>query len=138
GWPGGVPVLNWLGLALAHHHLGHEAEARRFFDLAQDWFEHREREFADKTSHPLPPMAVPDWIEALILRRETESLLGRRRLGDIVLIDRTAPAGQELRFPLGVVELRHDPPRNGAPGSFRLMAPFRTKSPVADGKIEAD
>ena len=86
----------------------------------------------------MPPMAVPDWLEALILRREAESLLGNRRLGDVELVDRTVPAGEKLRLPLGVVELRHDPPRNSPPGSFRLQAPFRTRSPVADGKIEPD
>ena len=83
-------------------------------------------------------MAVPDWLEALILRREAESVLGNRRLGDVELVDRTVPAGETLRLPLGVVELRHDPPRNSPPGSFRLLVPFRTRSPVADGKIGPD
>jgi hypothetical protein len=137
-WPNGSPILNWLGLALAHQHLGHAAEARRWFDLARDRLERAEGESADKTAHPWPPMWVSDWIEALILQREVESRLGRRRLGDITLIDRTAPAGAAFRLPLGLVELRHDPVRNGAPGSFRLSAPFRSKSPVADGKIEPD
>jgi serine/threonine protein kinase/predicted Zn-dependent protease len=138
GWPNGSPILNWLALALAHHHLGHAAEARHWFELARDRLERAESDSADKTTHPWPPMWVSDWTEALILQREAESLLGRRRLGDITLIDRTAPAGATFRLPLGLVELRHDPPRNGPPGSFRLSAPFRTKSPVADGKIERD
>jgi tetratricopeptide (TPR) repeat protein len=137
-WPDEAPILNGLGLALAHYHLGHVAEARRRFEEIQDQLERKESEFANKTAHPLPPMAVPDWLEALILRREAESLLGRRRLGDVTLTDRTATAGAAFRLPLGVVELRHDPPRNGPPGSFRLQVPFRTKSPVADGKIEQD
>jgi tetratricopeptide (TPR) repeat protein len=137
-WHGGAPILNWLGLALAHHHLGHTAEARRSFDAARDWLEQKDREFADKTTHPLPPLAVSDWIEATILRRESETLLGQRRLGDLELIDRTATAGDVLRLPLGVVELRHDLPRNSPPGLLRLQVPFRTKSPMADGKIERD
>ncbi len=137
-WQGRAPVLNGLGLALAHHHLGHAAEARRSFDAARDWLERKDREFADRTAHPLPPMPIPDWIEALILRREAESLLGNRRLGDLELLDRTVNAGEDIRLPLGVVELRHDPPRNSPAGSFRLQAPFRTRSPVADGKIEPD
>ena len=88
-WQGKVPVLNGLGLALAHHHLGHAVEARRSLDVARDWLDQRDREFADKTTHPMPPMAIPNWIEAMILRREAESLLGNRRLGEIELIDRT-------------------------------------------------
>src|SRR5262249_58496755 len=47
-------------------------------------------------------------------------------------------AGEALRLPIGVVDLRREPPRNSPPGSFRLEVPFRTKSPVADGKIEPD
>src|SRR5262249_33089159 len=58
--------------------------------------------------------------------------------GETVLIDRTVPGGQALCFPLGVVELRRDPPRNGPPGAFRVAAPYRTKSPVADGAIGPD
>jgi tetratricopeptide (TPR) repeat protein len=138
GWQRGVPILNGLGLALAHHHLGHATEARRRLDEAREWLERMDRESADKASHPLPPLTVPDWLEALILRREAESLLGNRRLGDTELVDRTARAGEALRLPLGVVELRHDPPRNSPAGSFRLQVPYRTKSPVADGKIEPD
>ncbi len=100
--------------------------------------EAKESEFADRTTHPTPPIYAPDWLEALLLRREAESLLGKRRLGDVVLMDRTAPSGQVLRLPLGLVELRHDSPRNGAAGSFRVVAPFRTRSPVADGTISRD
>ena len=45
----------------------------------------------------MAPMVAPDWIEALILRREAESLLGNRRLGDVELVDRTVTAGESLR-----------------------------------------
>ena len=55
-----------------------------------------------------------------------------------MLNDQSVAAGKKLRLPLGVVELRSDRPRNGAPGSFRLLAPLRTKSPVADGVIGPD
>jgi hypothetical protein len=138
GWHGGRPILNGLGLALAYHRLGRATEARRSFDASREWLDRKDSEFADKATHPLPPLTAPDWIEATILRREAESLLGHRRLGDVELVDRTATAGEKLRLPLGVVELRHDPPRNSPPGSFRLDAPFRTRSPVADGRIEPD
>ena len=131
-------VRNWYGLALAHCALDHFVEAGRWSEKAEGWMEAKESEFADRTTHPTPPIYVPDWLEALLLRREAESLLGKRRLGDVVLMDRTAPSGQVLRLPLGLVELRHDSPRNGAAGSFRVVAPFRTRSPVADGTIGPD
>jgi serine/threonine protein kinase len=57
---------------------------------------------------------------------------------DIALGDRTVPAGRALRAPLEVVEFQRDSPPNGAPGSFRIVAPFRAKSPVADGVIVPD
>ena len=60
------------------------------------------------------------------------------RLGETGLIDRSVPAGKRVRLPLGVVELQSGPPRQGAPVSFRMVAPFRTKSPVADGAILPD
>ncbi len=129
---------NWYGLALAYVGSGQVKEAGLWFEKAEAWMVQKEPESADRTNHPTPPVSITTWLEALVLRREALPLLGNRRLGDITLVDRTAPAGQEFRLPLGLVELRHDPLRNGAPGSFRVVAPFRTKSPVADGKIEPD
>ena len=131
-------VRNWYGLALANHRLGQQRQAGQWLEKAEGWMMETESKFADRTLHPSSPIEITDWLEAQVLRREAESLLGQRRLGDLLLIDRTAPAGRELRVPLGVVELRHDPIRNGAAGSFKVVAPFRTKSPVADGKIEPD
>ena len=130
-------VRNWYGLALAHWRLDQFAEAGRWSEKAEDWMKAKESEFADRTTHPTPPLYVPDWLEALVLRREAESLVSQRRLGDLMLMDRSVPAGKKLRLPLGVVELRHDPPRNSPAGSFRIQVPFRTRAPVADGRIEA-
>ncbi len=61
-----------------------------------------------------------------------------RRLGDLGLVDRTVPAGRNVRLNLGAAALRIDPPRNGPPGRLRLTAPFRSESPVLDGKIGSD
>ena len=98
----------------------------------------QELEADDRTTHPSPPIYITDWLESLILGREADSLLGKRRLGDTVLVDQNVPAGQELRIPLQLVELRHDPPKDSPPAKLRLLAPFRTKSPVADGVIGPD
>jgi formylglycine-generating enzyme required for sulfatase activity/serine/threonine protein kinase len=64
--------------------------------------------------------------------------LGVERVATFALSDRTATAGQTLRLPLGPVELRRDPPPAGVAASFRIAAPFRTKSPIADGAISPD
>jgi WD40 repeat protein/serine/threonine protein kinase/Flp pilus assembly protein TadD len=64
--------LNWLALALAHHRLGHEAEARRWFGKAAERLD-RERM---APGLPVAPLAI-DWLEAQVLRRQAEALLGK-------------------------------------------------------------
>jgi serine/threonine protein kinase/tetratricopeptide (TPR) repeat protein len=128
---------NWYGLALAHWRLGQAAQAGRWLEKAEGWMMETESKLADRTVHPVPPIPIAEWLEAQILRREAASLLPKR-LGDLLLIDRTVPAGSELRLPLGGAELRQDPLRNGAPGPFRVVAPFQTRPPTADGRIEPD
>ena len=66
---------NWLGLALAHHHLGHASEARGSLQKARDWIQLAERNSANKYVAHLPPMALTDWVEVLVLRREAEALI---------------------------------------------------------------
>jgi hypothetical protein len=98
----------------------------------------KQSEFADRMTHPSPPIYITDWLETEILRREASSVIGGRRLGNLVLIDRSAAAGCEYRLPLGAIDLRRDPPRNSPPGSLMLAVPFRKKSPFADGAIGPD
>ena len=80
----------------------------------------------------------PDASGAAASQPAGASLPGQQRHGDLMLKDQSVPAGKKLRLPLGAVELGSVPPRNGAPGSFRLLAPFRTKPPDADGAIGPD
>jgi WD40 repeat protein/tetratricopeptide (TPR) repeat protein len=63
--------LNWLALALAHHRLGHDAEARRWYEKATERID-RERPAAGE---PVSLLAI-DWLEAQVLRRQAEALLG--------------------------------------------------------------
>jgi serine/threonine-protein kinase len=68
---GDPEVLNWLVLALVHHQLGHQAEAREWLDKATQWLD----QATPKTTGQLVSLSAADWIEANVLRREAESLL---------------------------------------------------------------
>jgi tetratricopeptide (TPR) repeat protein len=67
---------DWLLLALAHHHLGNAAQARRSFDTAIEWIRQADREHLDDPASTRPDWG--DWHEPIwvpILRREVETLL---------------------------------------------------------------
>jgi tetratricopeptide (TPR) repeat protein len=71
----GRAVLNWLWLALAQHRLGKADEARRWLGKAQAWL--------DRYGAGMPADAeaklgldLHNWLEAHVLRREAEALLG--------------------------------------------------------------
>jgi serine/threonine-protein kinase len=69
----GAAVLNWLWLALVHHHLGDPDEARTWLTKAAVWL--------DERGNDLPSYADAmglhrhNWLEAHILRREVEALI---------------------------------------------------------------
>jgi tetratricopeptide (TPR) repeat protein len=67
--------LNWFGLALVHHRLGHPDEARRCLDKGIQWLE---RERPRSPEQPVNVHAM-DWLEAEVLRREAENLLKIKR-----------------------------------------------------------
>jgi len=73
GWT--LRDLNWFGLALVHHRLGHPDEARRCLDKGIQWLE---REGPPGPGRPakLPPQ---DLLEAQLLRREAEEMLKIKR-----------------------------------------------------------
>jgi tetratricopeptide (TPR) repeat protein len=63
--------LNWFGLALVHHRLGHADEARQCLEKGIQWLERK-----GPPSPDLPAKLLPqDWLEAQILRREAEETL---------------------------------------------------------------
>jgi hypothetical protein len=68
-------VLNWLWLALANQRLGKAEEAARWLGKAQAWL--------DQYGEGMPGGAeeeqgvhLHNWLEAHVLRREAEALLG--------------------------------------------------------------
>ena len=71
----GREVLNWLWLALAQQRLGKDEEARRWLGKAQGWLD----QFSDgMPSHAEEELGLHlhNWLEAHVLRREAEALLG--------------------------------------------------------------
>jgi tetratricopeptide (TPR) repeat protein len=73
--PGKV-VLNWLWLAMARQQQGQVKEARESLDKAARWLD----EHGDGWSQDLEGsegLHLHNWLEAYVLRREAEALLGR-------------------------------------------------------------
>jgi hypothetical protein len=67
--------LNWFGLALVHHRLGHPDDARQCLDKGIQWLERE-----GPPSPELPAKLLPqDWLEAQLLRREAEETLEVKR-----------------------------------------------------------
>jgi serine/threonine protein kinase/WD40 repeat protein/tetratricopeptide (TPR) repeat protein len=67
--------LNWFGLALVHHRLGHPDEARQCLDKGIQWLE---REGPPGPERPAK-ISLADWMEAQVLRREAEEMLKTKR-----------------------------------------------------------
>jgi tetratricopeptide (TPR) repeat protein len=72
----GRAVLNWLWLALAKQRLGQAEEARRWLDRAANWLDQYKDGLAAYPEEPLG-FHLHNWLEAHVLRREAEALLGR-------------------------------------------------------------
>jgi tetratricopeptide (TPR) repeat protein len=73
----GRAVVNWAWLALAQHRLGKTEEARRWLTKTQNWL--------DQYRDGIPPSAdaelglhLHNWLEANVLRKETEALLSSK------------------------------------------------------------
>jgi eukaryotic-like serine/threonine-protein kinase len=67
--------LNWFGLALIHHRLGHPDEARQCLDKGIQWLERVGPPGPERPAKLRPR----DWLEAQLLRREAEELLRIKR-----------------------------------------------------------
>jgi tetratricopeptide (TPR) repeat protein len=66
--------INWFGLALAHHRLGNPDRARQCLDQAAQWLEREAPRGRGRPANIHPT----DWLEAQLLRREAEELIGPR------------------------------------------------------------
>jgi tetratricopeptide (TPR) repeat protein len=78
----GAAVVSWLWLALARQRLGKTEEARRLLDRAAKWldqarpdFSHSEKGVAG-SDEQIAGLHLHNWLEACVLRREAEALLG--------------------------------------------------------------
>jgi tetratricopeptide (TPR) repeat protein len=68
-------VLDWLWLAMAYHRLGKGAEARDWLKKAQQWFDKSPRQMPAATENGIS-WHLHDWLEAQVLRRDAETLIG--------------------------------------------------------------
>ena len=69
---GGTPQ-DWLFLAMAHHHLGHGAEAARWLDHTREWLQVTSAEGPEDKSDK--SMNRADELEIELLLREAEQLI---------------------------------------------------------------
>jgi hypothetical protein len=69
-WP-----VAWLVLALAHHELGKQDEARRWLDRADTWMDAKLEEALAERGVKLP-LDWMSWAEFQVLRREARKALG--------------------------------------------------------------
>jgi tetratricopeptide (TPR) repeat protein len=72
--PEWVSVLNWLGLALAHHSLGQTAAAREWFTKADEWLHTHTEQFSKSPSGTSAPYGE-HWLEIQLLHREAKRLI---------------------------------------------------------------
>jgi tetratricopeptide (TPR) repeat protein len=72
-WDGNV--LCWLWLALAEHRLGHADEAARWLAKAAAWLD-KHRDGRPLQAEGDVALHLHDWLEAHVLRREAEGLIG--------------------------------------------------------------
>jgi serine/threonine protein kinase/Flp pilus assembly protein TadD len=71
----GRAVLNWLWLALAEERLGNSEGARRWLGKAQEWLDQYREGMPGRAEEDLG-LHLHNWLEAHVLRREAEALLG--------------------------------------------------------------
>jgi hypothetical protein len=71
----GRAVLNWLWLALAQQRLGKPEEARRWLGKAHAWLDQYADGMPGRAEEELG-LHLHNWLEAHVLRREAEALLG--------------------------------------------------------------
>jgi serine/threonine protein kinase/Tfp pilus assembly protein PilF len=71
----GRAVLNWLWLALADQRLDKPEEARRWLDKAAVWLDEYRDGMPNRAEEELG-LHLHNWLEAHVLRREAEALLG--------------------------------------------------------------
>jgi hypothetical protein len=81
----GAAVVNWLWLALTNQRLGKTEEARRLLDRAAEWLDQARPDYSQRdegvpgSDEEKAGLHLHHWLEACVLRREAESLLGARR-----------------------------------------------------------
>jgi tetratricopeptide (TPR) repeat protein len=93
----GGPLLTWLVLAMAHHHLGHTEEARGWLDRAA---QRMDRESSAKEIGPLRQQSHV-WAMCSVLRQEAQKLLTKGGTGQPIRKAPVPPYNPYLAFSMG-------------------------------------
>jgi tetratricopeptide (TPR) repeat protein len=75
GWSSGGGRASELGLALAHHRLGHVQEAQHWLDHAEQWYDKAIRDALASPTGRATLLWWPDWPSFVVLRREAHKLI---------------------------------------------------------------
>jgi WD40 repeat protein len=125
----GPNVLNWLVLALAHAELGHDAEAQKWRDQADDYIRKTSRQQGEKKGRFTPPgWRWQDWLGVQLLRAESEaSLKGKKKKNQ-------PPRSQSLRQTSSVVYRGSGTQEEGLLKRLILLLAYRVEATQAQKK----
>jgi serine/threonine-protein kinase len=85
--PRGGNAYDWFFLAMAHHHLGHTEEARRWLEKATRWLATATQRDIQDTRTPTP-LAWNDQVCLDVLRREAEELMQQDTKGKRPMLEK--------------------------------------------------
>jgi|GEM_PF-860572 len=81
-WQGSGGHASELGLALAHHRLGHAQEARQWLDKAEQWYEEAIQGAIASPTVTANLCHWPEWPSFVVLRREAHKVIRGKDLPD--------------------------------------------------------
>ncbi len=77
----GIAILNWLWLSMVETRRGHPQEAVTWYNKASTWVDQTSNgtaAYRQNVNRDVDGLHVHNWLEALILRREAKTLIGRK------------------------------------------------------------
>jgi tetratricopeptide (TPR) repeat protein len=146
GWQSGPGHASELGIALAHHRLGHAQEARQWLDKAEQWYD---KAVQDALASPYGRATLyhwPEWPSFVVLRREAHKVILGKELPDDPRLKKLADRMRDwlkkrdkatADYDVAIL-LSPNEPRLYLARARRLVELKRTKEAEADlAKIEA-
>src|SRR5262249_32636279 len=75
-------ALNWLVLAMAHHQLGKDDQARENLEKASRWIKEKTTEEPNDSLGPIGKISTTAWLNCRVLHREAEALIRSQKSGN--------------------------------------------------------